>query len=286
MEIENYEIKQARFLCKPIEKLDLGNPIEFNGFRITSTENGIQITQEKQRSRICLLNSDFVHAEYIRQRALGAYLATVSQSEASFMLSYAAQITDPTWDDAQFLNRCLQYQMTAPGLKFVQLDKDSLRLIAYTDSSFANNRDHSSQIGYVIALVDKDGNANLVHWQSVKCRRVTRSVLASELYALSLGFDNAATIRSTLNQIFTGSREGVKEEEEEVEEQEEKNQISAKISATLSARTLQIPLTICVDSKSLYDCLIKLGTTQEKRLIIDILCLRQFYERREIAEIL
>lgn len=42
---------------------------------------------------------------------------------------------------------------------------------------------------------------------------------------------------------------------------------------------------ICTDSKSLFDCLVKLGTTQEKRLMIDIMSLRQSYERREIAEI-
>lgn len=35
---------------------------------------------------------------------------------------------------------------------------------------------------------------------------------------------------------------------------------------------------------SLYDCLVKLGTTVEKRLMIDIMALRQSYERREIAE--
>jgi hypothetical protein len=29
----------------------------------------------------------------------------------------------------------------------------------------------------------------------------------------------------------------------------------------------------------------KLDTTSEKRLMIDLMCLRQFYERREIAEI-
>jgi hypothetical protein len=80
------------------------------------------------------------------------------------MLSYAAQMSEPTWDDAQFLNRCLQHQMIAPGIRFVHLDEASLHLIAYTDSSFANNRDHTSQIGYVIALADKNGNANLVHW--------------------------------------------------------------------------------------------------------------------------
>ena len=50
-------------------------------------------------------------------------------------------------------------------------------------------------------------------------------------------------------------------------------------------RTAVTPLTVCTDSKSLYDCLVKLGTTNEKRLMIDLLCLRQSYERREIAEV-
>jgi hypothetical protein len=48
---------------------------------------------------------------------------------------------------------------------------------------------------------------------------------------------------------------------------------------------IKLPLVVCTDSKSLYECLVKLGTTQEKRLIIDIICLRQAYERRKIAEV-
>jgi hypothetical protein len=46
-----------------------------------------------------------------------------------------------------------------------------------------------------------------------------------------------------------------------------------------------LTLTLCTDSKSLYECLVKLGTTREKRLMVDLMCLRQSYERREIAEI-
>lgn len=47
----------------------------------------------------------------------------------------------------------------------------------------------------------------------------------------------------------------------------------------------RIPVVICTDSRSLYECLVKLGTTTEKRLMIDIMSLREAYERREISEI-
>ena len=45
-------------------------------------------------------------------------------------------------------------------------------------------------------------------------------------------------------------------------------------------RVLEIELLLVVytDSKSLYKCLVKLGTTREKRLIINIICLCQVYK--------
>jgi hypothetical protein len=122
----------------------------------------------------------------------------------------------------------------------------------FTDSFFANNYDFTSQIGFVIVLADKRNKANIIHWSLIKCKRVTRSVLASELYRMAYGFDIEATIKSTLEQIL---------------------------------RIKTLTLLLCTDSKSLYDCLVKLGTTQEKRLMVDLMCLRQSYERREITEI-
>ena len=44
-----------------------------------------------------------------------------------------------------------------------------------------------------------------------------------------------------------------------------------------------ILLVICTNSKSLYNCLVKLSITQEKRLIIDVISMREAYKRREIA---
>jgi hypothetical protein len=46
-----------------------------------------------------------------------------------------------------------------------------------------------------------------------------------------------------------------------------------------------LSLILLSDFKSLFECLIKLDTITEKRLMIDLMCLRQLYERREIAEI-
>jgi hypothetical protein len=66
--------------------------------------------------------------------------------------------------------------------------------------------------------------------------------------------------------------------------------ISFVISSTLKMITEQlelpaIPTIVCTDSFLLYKCLVKLGTTKEKRLIIDIMAIRQSYKRRELFKI-
>jgi hypothetical protein len=70
------------------------------------------------------------------------------------------------------------------------------------------------------------------------------------------------------------------------------NEINVKIALTTTLEMIitrfnqpKILLIICTNSYSLYESLVKLGTTQEKRLIIDILAFQQSYERKKIAEI-
>ncbi len=80
---------------------------------------------------------------------------------------------------------------------------------------------------------------------------MTRSVLVVELYAMIHDFDVGSVLKATLTKMFD----------------------------------VLIFLTFVTDSKSLYDCLIRLEITVEKRLMIDVMILRQSYERREIIEV-
>jgi hypothetical protein len=60
----------------------------------------------------------------------------------------------------------------------------------------------------------------------MKYKRVTRSVLASKLYSIAYGFNIGRLVKSTINK----------------------------------ALEIEVPLVIYIDSKSLYKCLVKLGT--------------------------
>lgn len=47
----------------------------------------------------------------------------------------------------------------------------------------------------------------------------------------------------------------------------------------------KVSLILCTNNYLLYQCLVQLGTTSEKQLIINIMVLRQLFEGREIDEI-
>ncbi len=150
------------------------------------------------------------------------------------------------------MNQRLQWQLNnlIRELRFVLLNRNQLRLMIFIDAVFANTLDLHNQIDYVVCLTN-DVHANLIHWSSIKCKCITRSVLAIELYAMINDFDVEAVIKSIIERMLH----------------------------------ISLSLILLTDSKSLFDCLIKLETTSEKRLMIDLMCLRQSYEKREIAKI-
>ncbi|KAI0994651.1 hypothetical protein K3495_g13530, partial [Podosphaera aphanis] len=228
--------------------------------------DNIIIRQKEQGKRLQLVDPNSLHVpqRYIEQRARAAYIASICQPEATFDMSIAAQFQNPGKDEVAAINKRIKWQIDnmSRGLTYVPLDLSTAKLYVFVDGSFANNKDLSSQIGFVIAIANEQPDedqftikGNLLHWSSTKSKRVTRSSLASEILAMVGGVDIGIAICSTLQMI------------------------SEKL------RLPRIPLIVCTDSYSLYECLVKLGSTSEKRLMVDIMYLRQSYERREISEI-
>jgi hypothetical protein len=263
---EESELEKAKFLAKPREKLTPENALSFNGCILSQEGQNMLLTQKGQGKKIELIDANATGfcQSYIEQRARGAYIASICQPEAAFDLSVAAQHQEPSKEDAIALNRRLLWQLgnLDRGLTYIPLDLPHAKLFVFVDGSFANNKDLSSQIGYEIILANESTGdeeftieGNLIHWSSTKSKRVTRSVLASEIYGMVGGADMAFAIGTTLKII------------------------------TNNLGLPAIPIIVCTDSYSLYECLVKLGTTKEKRLMIDIMAIRQSYERRELMEI-
>ena len=130
----------------------------------------------------------------------------------------------------------------------MSLDKAPLRIVVFTDVSFGNGADLSSQLGFIIVVTDASGNANVTHYGTHNSRRVTRSVMEAELLVLVNGFDNAFVAKYSLGEML-GSN---------------------------------IPLDVLFDSRTTFKCVPKHAPTMEKRLQIDINALRQSHSKGEI----
>jgi hypothetical protein len=50
--------------------------------------------------------------------------------------------------------------------------------------------------------VDALNKVNIIYWSLTKYKRVTRSVLALELYGIAYGFNIGAIIKSTLDKVL------------------------------------------------------------------------------------
>lgn len=122
--IKEKKQKEAKLLVKDREKLILNTPIKFNGGYIRlSDDNSLFLGQERQyqclglvrvKESVDLMSSRSkirkvvtLKEQYIAQKARGAYIATVSQPEAAFDLSFVAQVINPKKEDAKALNKYL-----------------------------------------------------------------------------------------------------------------------------------------------------------------------------------
>ncbi len=137
------------------------------------------------------------------------------------------------------------------GLQYILVDLRLAKLFVFVNSSFTNNKDLSSQISFVVILgAETEGNTdftvsgNIIHLSATKCKRVTRAVLTSELYTMVTGIDMLISLATIVNIV------------------------------TDKLGLQRLPTVVYTDSLSLYECIVKLGTTKVKSLMIDIIPIR------------
>lgn len=247
------EEEQSSGTFKSKERIMLGTEVmAFNGVRVSRIANGgIKMDQGDKIRSLSFPTSD---KQFASKRAMAQYIGVNCRPDVCAPVQLVAPGREPTSkDEYRTLKKVITHlQATADvGLNFVPLELETCRLVLFTDASFANARDLKSQLGFLLLMADANDNANIVHFGSSRCQRVTRSVLASEIHSLVLGFDVAYVVQHMLNEII--------------------------------GRKLKIEA--YVDSRSTFDIVAKQGKTVEKRLQIDIHCLKQSYSNGELSKL-
>lgn len=239
--LEDEKVKE--FPCKQAIPILAGKtPTEFNGVEIRLRESGEYVLSS--HSRCAAMDTGVTAEDFLSKRALMAYIALWSRPlQLGRIQILASKAKEPSSSDIKELKRIQEELMTNHDeLVYRKQDLSTVKIVCFTDAGYATHNDDShSQLGYVIAMVDNANVANVIAYASRRCRRVTRSVLASELLALVAGYDMAASLATQLGEIL--------------------------------GRT--IPVWCIIDSKTVFNVVTRLGSVTEKRLMPDVSDLRE-----------
>lgn len=232
-------------------------PCDFSGFHLLRNENSIvQQSQSNYMHKLEELRHDATFTDFRSMRMKLAWLSH-TRPDCLFIISQLAQITESNFINtpSTFINQLNKSTRYAKKhviyITFPELDISTIRIIAYSDASFGNNLDLSSQLGYIIFLTDASSNVIPIHFKSYKSKRLCRSVLAAEVIAFADVFDCAFTLS---------------------------NEISSLLNRNIN-------LDIFTDSKSLFDIISKGSKTSEKRLMLDVAAAREGFKTQDISNI-
>ena len=228
--------------------------ILFVGMNIEKTKQGYTLHQKRSLEKIELLNKDDRFEEFRRSRHRLAWI-THTRPEILAGVNILSQITQDTFTNEHIktTNMLTKHLKNNPNqsLNYNHIDKKSIHILIFSGGSFSGNDDSSSQIGYIIFICDEEGNTAPIDFSSTKSRRVVRSVLGAETFALANSCDTAIVLQHDLKQILK--------------------------------RTLKIK--ILTDTETLFNVMIKNANTTEKRLMIDIKAAREAYNEGIIEDI-
>lgn len=252
--MEKEETISTQFICERKTILEPDTSLKLDGGIISLTSEKLRFLQPKRIANLSKIREDSDTLEnLVSQRARDAYVASIFHADLTYRFSVFAQVTIPDKDDNKRLNKAIEVAKANPdfGLRLVSLNPDSLRVVVFADASFTLNANMTSQLGFVICPADKSNKANIVHYSSFKLKCVTWSELAAELFAVVNAFYFASAMCESISSMFGR----------------------------------QVSTNVYTDSKNLYDAIVEIRPTSEKRLVIDLKLLREAFEWRENDEV-
>lgn len=245
------ELKAAVQFPSKGRKMVTSEGHEFNGSLIRKSGQRFEMDQNAYVARISTAKTERTPEAFATVKGKLHYATSNSRPDHACAINLLSQTLPGSAQEEQFkeLDRInAEMHATELGLSYGPLDLESVELCVYSDASFANCPDFRSQLGYVVFMRDKHDCCSLISWASNRSKRVTRSVLAAELFALSHAYDVGFGLRHTLSSLL--GRE--------------------------------VPLKIYTDSKTLFQSVTNLTSMSEKRLLIDIAVLRDAYRNGDL----
>ena len=252
---------KARFIIGLHESKDM----KYLGLDIKQSTSGIVLTMDDYIESIGLVKislsedkSRLLYGAEIQdfRHLIGQinWCATQVRVDVSFSNCQLSNSTSkPSVGDLLLANKTAKSLKSSDvSIVFTPLVGDEMKLLVFSDASFANLPSGGSQGAFVIFLADALGNANIVSWQSRKVRRVVKSTLCAECLA-AVDAVNAAMF------------------------------IKELVCTITCWKDVQIKL-IC-DNKSLVQAVKSVTPVDDKRLRIDIAILQESLEKGELEDI-
>ena len=205
--------------------------VVYCGRTICRDGNHIKVTQT--RSTMSLgrtLESPLTNAEITGYRSvLGQplWLGQQSRPDLCVGVSLAAQrLSKATLSDVKTLNKLVEQAKGTAEMGIVipcgVVNLETCSVVCYADAGFANAEHEKSQCGLVCCLThspellktERFDLSTIISWQSSTIKRVVRSTLASEGYAVSEGLESAQWFRHLLTEAHR-ARSSLKDVEKE-----------------------------------------------------------------------
>lgn len=212
----------------------------------------VELESSRCMEKECLLstseNRDFRHL-------IGQinWCATQVRMDICFSNCQLSNASKPTIFDMLNANKVTkQLKSCSLSIVFSSLNCEGLALCVFTDASFGNLPSGGSQGAYVVFIVDKLGNANVLSWQSRKVRRICNSTLSAECLAAVDAVKAGVLLKHLVCEILCCNI---------------------------------IDMQLITDNKSLVQAINSVTPVEDKRLRIEIAMLQESMERKDFSAI-